>query len=49
VLLLLGVIARDDRDDRFVVGVLRIVRDAGRDEQEIAGVRLERVLELVAQ
>src|SRR5260221_13493641 len=47
VLLFLGIVARDDRDDRLVVGVLGVVRDPRRDEQEVAGVRLERELQLV--
>src|SRR6266568_1375859 len=45
VLLLVGIVARDDRDAGLVVRILGVVRDAGRDKQEVAGTGLEGELE----
>ena len=48
-LVLVRVVPGDDRDRRLgLAQVHRLVRDAGRDEQEVAGLRDDRLLEAVA-
>src|SRR5438094_6081303 len=47
-LLLFWIVARDDRDHRLVVRILRVVRHPGRNEEKVARDRLHLVLERVA-